>query len=246
MDFDVLRGDMVDSLEHETKDLVSSPAVAEAMRTVPRHEFVDGGHRAYLDTAVEQDGSRALAPSTVARLLEALAPEPDSSVLIVGAGVGYTAAVLAEIVGAAQVQAIDISRRLVHVARSNLAESGYRDVLVNQADGAEGLPAYAPFDRVLIEAAAVEAPTALRKQLADGGKLVMPRGTAEQRLVAVEASGEEEGFGPVAFKPLLVEGEQTGAVERNRTRREERERVQKAAESRGGWEHEWIDWEETR
>ncbi|MFB6111339.1 MAG: protein-L-isoaspartate O-methyltransferase [Halobacteriaceae archaeon] len=245
MDFDVLRRDMVDSLEHETKGVVSTPAVAEAFRAVPRHEFVPEGHRAYLDKAFENDGSRVLAPSTAARLLEALEPTADARVLIVGAGVGYTAALLAEIADGRQVQALDISRELVYTARENLASAGYEDVLVNQGDGAEGLPSYAPFDRILVEAAAVEAPPALLDQLADGGRLVLPRGVREQTLVA-HTPGGLETFGPTALDPLLVDGEQAGAIERNRTRREEAERAQRAADSRSGWEQEWIDWEERR
>lgn len=243
MDFDVLRRDMVDSLEHDTKAVVSSPRVADALRTVPRHVFVPEGHRAYLDKSFEVDGSRVLAPSTAGRLLEALDPTASSSVLVVGAGVGYTAAVLAEMTAARQVHAVDISRELVLTARSNLAEAGYRDVLIDRGDGADGLPGYAPFDRILVEASAVEPPAALLDQLASSGRLVLPRGTVDQTLVAITEDGEEQ-FGPTAFDPLLVDGEQTGAVERNRTRREDRERARQAAESRGGWEQDWIDWDD--
>jgi protein-L-isoaspartate(D-aspartate) O-methyltransferase len=245
MDFDVLRRDMVDSLEHDTKGVVSSQHVAEALRTVPRHEFVPEGHRAYLDKSFEVEGSRVLAPSTAGRLLEALDAEPSSSVLVVGAGVGYTTAVLAELTAPRQVHAIDISRRLVLTARSNLADAGYPDVLIDHGDGAEGLPGYAPFDRILVEAATVEPPPALLDQLAEDGRLVYPRGSVDQTLVAVTEDGEDR-FGPTVFDPLLVEGEQTGALERNRTHREDRERAQQAAESRGGWEQDWIDWDDQR
>jgi len=245
MDYAVLRDDMVDSLEHDTKAVIETPAVAAALRAVPRHTFIDEGHRAYLDKAFEHRGTRVLAPSTVARLLEALSPTAGDDVLIVGAGVGYTAAVTAEIVGARHVHAIDIQRGLVLEARSNLAEAGYRDVLVDRQDGGDGLPPYAPYDRILVEAAAVEAPAALHAQLDADGRLVYPRGTVDQTLVAVTPGGDRQ-FGPTSFDPLLVDGEQASAVERNRTVREDRERAERAARSRSGWEQDWIDWDGPR
>ncbi len=238
----VLRDDMVDSLEHEAKGVVRSDRLSVAMRAVPRHEFVTDERAAYADTAHERLGTRVLAPSTAARLLEALQPEPDDSVLVVGAGVGYTAAVLAEIAGEANVHAIDITRRVVLDARENLADAGYEGVLVDCRDGADGLPEYAPFDRILLEAAAVQPPDALLDQLADDGRLVMPMGTKQQTLTAVENDGSTS-LGSVAFSPLLVEGEQSGSIERNRTAREDREIARREAQSRRGWEQDWINWD---
>jgi len=162
----------------------------------------------------------------------------------VGAGVGYTAAVLAEIVGEQHVQAIDITRRLVYDARENLARAGYEGVLVDHGDGADGFPDYAPYDRILLEAAAVRPPAALVEQLADGGRLVMPLGTQDQTLVTVEDGEVATELGRVAFRPMLVEGEQADTVERNRMRREDREFAQRDAERRRGWQRDWIDWED--
>ncbi|PCR92249.1 protein-L-isoaspartate O-methyltransferase family protein [Natrinema ejinorense] len=244
MDLAVLRADMVDGLESPPRDILADEAVAISMRDVPRHAFVDDERTAYADRAHEALGTRVLAPRTVARLLQALALEDDDTVLIVGAGVGYTAAVAAEIVGETNVHAVDISRPLVVEARGNLSESGYDGVLVDCRDGANGFPEYAPFDRILLEAAAVEPPRALLEQLAEDGRLVFPRGTHQQRLEAVSADGEIEQFDAVSLDPLLVEGEQSGAVERNRTAREDHERAQRRAESRRGWEQDWIEWEE--
>jgi len=243
MEFAAFRAEMVDSLEHDTKAAVQARATAQAMREVPRHEFVDGGRRAYTDQSMEHRGTRVLAPSTVGRLVDALAPGEDDDVLVVGAGVGYTAAVLAEIVGAERVHAVDIDRRVVYDARSNLADAGYGDVLVDCRDGARGLPEYAPFDRVLVEAAAVDPPAALLDQLAADGRLVYPEGTTDQRLVAVEDREPASVHGPVAFAPLLVDGEQASAIEQNRTVREDRERAANEAQSRTGWEQDWIDWD---
>jgi protein-L-isoaspartate(D-aspartate) O-methyltransferase len=244
MDPAVVRDDMVDSLEHESKGCVRSESVSVAMRTVPREPFVPDERGAYSDRPFERYGTRILSPSTAARLLEALALDADDSVLVVGAGVGYTAAVCAEIAGERNVHAIDITRRLVIDARQNLAEAGYDGVLVDRRDGADGLPEYAPYDRILLEAAAIEPPRALVEQLADGGRLVMPHGAGEQTLVTVEDGAVADRLGTVAFQPMLVEGEQADTVERNRTHREDREFARRNAQSRTGWEQEWIDWDD--
>lgn len=250
MDPAVLREDLVDSLEHEAKRCVYSERVGIAMREVPRHKFLEDDREAYADRPFDRHGTRILAPSTAARLLEALDLQQGHSVLIVGAGVGYTAAVSAEIVGDRNVQAVDIARRLVYEARRNLANAGYDGVLVDCRDGASGLPEYGPYDRILLEAAALEPPRTLLAQLAGEGQLVLPYGGREQTLVTVESHGGDpevvERHGPAAFRPMLVEGEQADAVERNRTRREDRERARAAQVRRKGWEHEWIDWDATR
>jgi protein-L-isoaspartate(D-aspartate) O-methyltransferase len=245
MDPAVVRDDMVDSLTHESKGCLSSAPIADAMRTVPRDAFVPDDHESYADRAVEREGSRILAPSTVARLFESLDLAGDGAVLIVGTGVGYTAAIAAELVGGRNVHTVDIDRRLVLEARSNLADTGYGGVLVDCRDGADGLPEYAPFDRILLEAAAVEPPAALVAQLAPGGRLVMAQGTGDQELVVVGDEGAvTHRAGPIAFRPMLVDGEQATAPERNRMHREDRERAERAAEGRTGWEQDWIDWDE--
>jgi protein-L-isoaspartate(D-aspartate) O-methyltransferase len=247
MDPAVLRDDMVDSLEHEAKRCVRSETVSVAMRAVPREAFVDDEY-AYADRTSERHGTRVLAPSTAARLLEALDLSPGQNVLVVGVGVGYTAAVCAEVVGPENVQAVDISRRVTYEARSNLERAGYGGVLVDCRDGAGGLPEYAPYDRILLEAAAIEPPRRLVRQLATAGRLVLPLGGGEQTLTAVEPASHggydvTERHGTVAFSPMLLEGEQADTVERNRTLREDREFARRAAERRRGWEQEWIDWD---
>jgi protein-L-isoaspartate(D-aspartate) O-methyltransferase len=247
MDPATLRADMVDRLEHALGGV--SGTVAGAMRAVPRHEFV--ADRPYDNRDGEQAGTRVLAPTTVARLLDALDPSAGDETLVVGAGVGYTAAVVAEVVGDRHVHAVDISRPVVLEARQNLERAGYGAVLVDCRDGAGGLPEYAPFDRVLVEAAAVRPPRGLLDQLTPDGRLVMPRGGPDQTLVAVEAEGAEaaeaevvDRFGPVAFDPLLVEGEEAGGGTRNRTEREDREYAEQGYFARTGWELEWIDWDD--
>ncbi|MGM0604447.1 MAG: protein-L-isoaspartate O-methyltransferase family protein [Halobacteriota archaeon] len=185
MDHSTLREDMVDSLEY-TLERPLSAAVLTALRTVPRHEFLD--ESPYLNRPSEVAGTRVLAPRTVAQLLEAGDLRAGCSTLIVGVGVGYTAAAVAEIVGDTAVHAIDIDRSMVYRARQNLQHAGYDGVLVDRADGARGLPSYAPFDRILLEAAVVRPPRRLLAQLTDDGRLVFPRGPGrgEQPLVAIE------------------------------------------------------------
>ena len=247
MDPAVLRDDMVAGLEHDSKRVLESEALSVALRAVPREAFVPDERSAYADRSFEQYGTRVLAPSTVARLLEVLDLGSDGSsndsVLVVGAGVGYTAAVCAELVGARNIHAVDIARRMVWEARDNLGRAGYDAVLVDRRNGERGLPEYAPFDRILLEAAAVRPPRALTEQLAPGGRLVMPMGLTEQTLVAIENGEIVSRHGAVSFAPLLVESERTDTVERNRTAREDREFASRAAERRRGWEHEWIDWD---
>jgi protein-L-isoaspartate(D-aspartate) O-methyltransferase len=253
MDPAVLREDMVDGLEHALGGLEES--LGTAMRTVPRHAFVED--RPYDNRAGEQVGTDVLAPRTVARLVGALGVDGNaerdgtgSVALVVGAGVGYTAALLAELVGDHRVHAVDIARQAVLEARRNLRRAGYGGVLVDRRDGVEGLPEYGPFDRILVEAAAVRPPRPLVDQLAPDGRLVMPMGTSDQTLVAVEPDDSPDGyavvgeFGPVAFAPLLVEGEQAGGVTRNRTEREDREFAEQGYFAPTGWEQDWIDWDD--
>ncbi|WP_049979647.1 protein-L-isoaspartate O-methyltransferase family protein [Halolamina rubra] len=245
MDPAVLRDDMVDGLEHALGRPLPE-AIGLAMRTVPRREFVEDAP--YDNRPSTVDGAVTLAPGTVARLLTALDPREEDDALIVGAGAGYTAAVLAEILDDRRVHALDIARPQVYRARSNLEAAGYGGVLVDCREGSSGLPEYAPYDRILVEAAAVEPPRDLLDQLADGGRLVFPKGNTDQTLVAVTPDDDAaDGYrrvderGPVRFAPLLVDGEQPG-VTRNRTRREDREHAESGPDP--GWEHEWLDWDE--
>ena len=268
MDEAALRADMIEGLEHQIGEPLGASVLA-ALQSVPRETFVEDAP--YANRASEEGRSRALAPSTVARMLTAIDAAEGDDVLVVGAGIGYTVAALAEIAGVRHVHAVDIDRKAVITARSNLAEAGYDAVLVDRRDGAGGLPEYAPYDRILVEAAVVTPPRALRDQLADGGRIVYPRGTAEQTIAAIEPAGEEaaigngggvenqtgvdgtdpapDGFvtiekaGPVRLDPMLVDGEQAG-VERNRTRREDAEIERQGHFARTGWEQEWIDWDD--
>ncbi len=184
MDNAALRDDMVDGLEYSLGRPLEERTL-DAMRSVPRHEFVSAGP--YQNRTGEEAGSRVLPPATVARLLSALKPNPGDEILVVGAGVGYTVGTLAEIAGGRHVHAVDIDRELVYMARSNLDDAGYGAAFVDCRDGARGVSEYAPYDRILMEASAVEPPRALLDQLAPDGRLVMPRGPGSQSLVSIAA-----------------------------------------------------------
>jgi protein-L-isoaspartate(D-aspartate) O-methyltransferase len=254
MDDASLRADMIEGLEHQIGEPIEPP-VLTALQRVPRDPFVDDSPRG----GVDGDDPHSLSLPTLVRLVTALDAEEGDSVLVVGAGVGYSVAMLAEIAGARRVHAVDIDRAAVVAARSNLDAAGYGAVLVDRADGADGLPAYAPYDRILLETAVVEPPRSLREQLASGGRIVYPRGAGVQTVAAIEpspaadsASDEDPapaGFetvgthGPARLQPMLVDGEQPGA-ERNRTRREDAERAERGRQRRHGWEQDWIDWDD--
>lgn len=181
MDDASLRADMIEGLEHELGSPVEPP-VLTALQRVPREPFVDDPS----PNTDATDDAHSLSLAAVVRLLTALDAEDGDEVLVVGAGVGYSVALLAEIAGARRVHAVDIDRAAVAAARSNLDAAGYGAVLVDRADGANGLPAYAPYDRILVETAVVEPPRALRDQLTPDGRIAYPRGTGVQTIAAVE------------------------------------------------------------
>ncbi|GAA0546479.1 methyltransferase [Halorubrum ejinorense] len=208
MDDASLRADMIEGLEHQIGESLEPP-VLTALQRVPRDPFVDDTPRS---GTVDDDDPHSLSLATVVRLVTALDATEGDSVLVVGAGIGYSVAMLAEIAGARHVHAVDIDRAAVVAARSNLDAAGYEAVLVDRADGADGLPAYAPYDRILLEAAVVEPPRALREQLAPGGRLVYPRGAGVQTVAAIEpsadadAAGASTADGPAADAPAADPG----------------------------------------
>ncbi len=185
------------------------PRVAEALRRVPRERFVppDLEARAWDNAPLPIGKGQTISqPFIVALMTQLLHPAPHHRVLEVGAGSGYQAAVLAELVD--HVVTLERIAALAEAARRRLAELGYANVEVHVADGHAGWPARAPYDGILVAAAAHEVPEALVEQLAPGGRLVIPvGGDWGQALVLVE---KDEAGGvtrrsvlPVAFVPML-------------------------------------------
>ncbi|MFV8823564.1 protein-L-isoaspartate(D-aspartate) O-methyltransferase [Thauera sp. WH-2] len=182
--------------------------VLSAMQAVPRHAFVDEGlgFSAYDDTPLPIGFQQTISqPYVVARMIELLrAGRELGRTLEVGAGCGYQAAVLSLL--ATEVYAVERIRGLLDRARSNLRPLRLPNVRLKLADGNLGLPEAAPFDSIIVAAGAAGLPPALKQQLAPGGRLIVPVGGADQRLLLVERQGNvfrESWFEAVRFVPLL-------------------------------------------
>ncbi len=189
------------------------PRVMAAMAKVPRHEFVppDEERHAYINSALPIGHGQTISqPYIVALMTDLLEPRPEHVVLEVGTGSGYQAAVLAELV--CWVYSVEVIPELAEDARQRLGRLGYRNVTIRAGDGNGGWPDHAPFDGIIVAAAAPGVPDALLAQLRGGGRMVLPIGGHErQTLVVIEksAAGEisERSLLPVAFVPLIGGGE---------------------------------------
>jgi protein-L-isoaspartate(D-aspartate) O-methyltransferase len=189
---------------------ISDKAVLRAMDEVPRRNIVDEGFTAsaYADQALPiACGQTISQPYIVAYMTEQLMVRPHHRVLEVGTGSGYQAAVLSRL--AREVVSIERYRTLADVARRRLAALGYDNVEVVVGDGLAGVPSRAPFDRIIVTAAAEDVPQALVGQLGEGGVLVLPVGPqdgAQQivRLTKTQTGAiEREDLIHVRFVPLL-------------------------------------------
>jgi protein-L-isoaspartate(D-aspartate) O-methyltransferase len=189
---------------------ISDQAVLRAMDEVPREHFVGAelAERAYADQALPiACGQTISQPYVVAYMTEQLEVEPQHRVLEIGTGSGYQAAVLSRIVR--KVVSIERYRTLADLARDRLQTLGYGNVTIRVGDGFAGAAEQAPFDRIIVTAAAEQVPDALIEQLGDGGKLVLPLGprNAAQHIVKISkaATGEiaREQLIAVRFVPLL-------------------------------------------
>lgn len=187
---------------------ITEPNVLEAMRKVPRHEFVPAHLRsqAYknrpLPIGFEQTISQ---PLVVAEMMQFARTQAAAKALDVGTGSGYQAAILSELVD--HVYSIEIVEPLAASARERLSALGYHNVTVRHGNGRQGWPDEAPFDLIVVAAAPQSVPPALIEQLVPGGRLVLPVGdTVHQQLLVVEKSNDgsvrEQTVTPVAFVPM--------------------------------------------
>jgi protein-L-isoaspartate(D-aspartate) O-methyltransferase len=186
---------------------VRDPRVLAAMDKVPRHLFVPGRlrPRAYDDEPLPiGEGQTISQPYIVAYMTEALGLRGGERVLEIGTGSGYQTAVLAEIAG--RVWTIEIVEALALRARTVLDGLGYAGIRYRVGDGWAGWPDEAPFDAVCVTAAAAEIPAPLADQMAVGGRMIIPVGTAVQELVLMRRQKKgmtKERLLPVRFVPLI-------------------------------------------
>jgi protein-L-isoaspartate(D-aspartate) O-methyltransferase len=187
---------------------IAHPRVLAAMSRVPRHKFVPESLRAqaYEDHPLPiGEGQTISQPYIVASMLEALQLAPTDRVLEVGTGSGYVTALLAEL--AAEIFSIERHSTLAESARQLLAALGYANAHVFAGDGTLGLPSYAPFNAILVSAAAPELPQVLPAQLSEDGRMIVPVGTGNaQQLQFIRVVNGETLVSlrePVRFVPLI-------------------------------------------
>jgi len=205
--FEELRKRLIKGLEI----YIFEEKVREAMLHVPRHKFVPEYQQkeAYIDAPLEIGyGQTISAPHMVAIMCELLELSEGHKVLEIGAGSGYNAAVMGELVGkSGHVYTVERIEPLVHLARRNLKETGYNNITVILEDGSMGYSKYAPYDRIVVTCAAPCIPEPLLEQLKLGGIMVIPVGRYSQELIRIKKDSEgnihKEKKGEVVFVPLI-------------------------------------------
>ena len=191
---------------------VNDERVIEAFRRVAREDFVPPGSEAeaYEDRPVPLPRKQTTSqPSLIARMVEAAGAEPDDKVLEIGTGYGFQTALLATLAG--EVVSVERHHELAEAARANLQRAGITNAEVYVGDGWEGWPERAPYDSIVVSAAAEELPRELVRQLVEGGRLVVPlkRGRSDDVVVLVKEGDDvsrERLITPARFVPLVREG----------------------------------------
>ncbi|HXF45920.1 MAG TPA: protein-L-isoaspartate(D-aspartate) O-methyltransferase [Burkholderiaceae bacterium] len=178
-----------------------APRVLDVLGKVPRHEFVpvELQRYAYANTPLPIGFGKTISqPFIVALMTDLLQPAPADRVLEIGTGMGYQAAILAELV--ARVYTIELIEELAAMARQRLARRGYTNIEMRTGNGAFGWPAHAPYDKIIVTAAPELIPPALLYQLKPGGRMVIPAGLPDaQQLILVE----KDAAGVVATREVL-------------------------------------------
>lgn len=209
-DFAAQREEMIE--RHLRRRGITDEAILDAFRAVPREAFIGGNnaHLAYGDHPLPIEAGQTISqPFIVALMIQAAAIKPGDTVLEVGAGSGYAAAVISRI--AERVIGIERQQQLVEVARERLRRLGYDNVEIVEGDGTRGWPDAAPYDAILAAASGSHVPRPLVEQLAPGGRIVMPVGEpgAVQELIKVTKNEDgtlvQQDLGGVRFVPLIGE-----------------------------------------
>jgi protein-L-isoaspartate(D-aspartate) O-methyltransferase len=202
-----LIGIYVDLASEELGRAALDERVVAAMLRVPRHLFVPASAApfAYEDTPLPIGFDKTVSqPFMVALMTDLLAPQPQDAVLEIGTGLGYQTAILAKLAG--QVWSVEIIEEFATHAESLLRSLGVSNVGIRIGDGSRGWPEHAPFDKILVTAAAEEVPPALLSQLKPMGRLVLPMGSERQLLTVIDkgSAGELEArqLIPVRFSRL--------------------------------------------
>lgn len=206
--FAVLRRHMVEVIAIHT-DLSSNELgksalderMLAAMRQVPRHRFVPDSVApyAYQDMPLPIGFDKTISqPYIVALMTDLLDPRPHESVLEIGTGLGYQAAILGELAG--EVWSVEVIEEFARQAEATLRHIGRTNVTIHIGDGSRGWPEHAPFDKIIVTAAALTCPPALLKQLKPGGRMVLPMGAPEaQQLTVVD----KDAAGACEFHPHI-------------------------------------------
>jgi protein-L-isoaspartate(D-aspartate) O-methyltransferase len=191
---------------------ITEPDILDAFRAVPREAFIsdEHAHLAYGDHPLPIEANQTISqPYIVALMIQAAAIKPGDTVLEVGAGSGYAAAIISRI--AATVIGIERQHDLVEVAKGRLHRLGYDNVEIVEGDGTKGWPDGAPFDAILAAASGSHVPRPLVEQLAPNGRIVMPIGEPGWAQELVKVTKQEDGIlkqenlGGVRFVPLIGE-----------------------------------------
>ncbi|MFW6180336.1 MAG: protein-L-isoaspartate(D-aspartate) O-methyltransferase [Spirochaetota bacterium] len=199
-------------IEREMKPSgITDERVLEAVRAVPREKFLPPSlrDRAYENYPLPIGANQTISqPYIVALMTQALDPRPNCRVLEMGTGSGYQAAILARL--CAIVYTIERHAELAGRARTNLYSMGYDNIYIIEGDGTRGLPEYAPYDRIIVTAAAPRVPDPLVEQLAGGGRMVIPVGgrmVQDLKLVEKARNGRlyRSSLGGCRFVPLIGE-----------------------------------------
>ncbi len=191
---------------------IHDTAILKAMRLVPREAFVTEAYQIYVydDTPLPIPEQQTISqPYVVALMIRALRLSPNDSVLEIGTGSGYAAALIGKI--AQEVHSVERHKKLVSYARRRLALLEYNNVHVHLGDGTLGWPENAPYNGIIVAAGGPDVPKSLKQQLVIGGRLVMPVGSSERRQHLICLTRESDAkyrrtdLGAVAFVPLIGE-----------------------------------------